>query len=112
MIAGQDHRRTNCNEHQAETTLEWQSAISDTVVETHDRIVGKTWREAKTLCDVRITDAKGALHDTLRAFSGLGAALLEARGLKRAATALPLKRRLPRRADGTISKALSLLPCD
>ena len=60
--------------------LEWQAAISDTVVETHDRIVGKTWREAKTLCDVRVTDAKGALHDTLRAFSGLGAALLEARG--------------------------------
>ena len=59
---------------------EWQAAISDTVVETHDRIVGKPWREVKTLCDVRITDAKGALHDTLRAFSGLGAALLEARG--------------------------------
>jgi len=59
---------------------EWQAALADVVVETHDRIVGKTWREAKNRCDVGVADAKVALHDTLRAFSGLGAALLEARG--------------------------------
>ncbi len=59
-------------------TVEWQAAIADAVIETHDRIVGKTWRDAKTLCDVQITDAKAALQDTLRSFSGLGAALLEA----------------------------------
>ena len=61
-------------------TVEWQAAIADAVVETHDRIVGKTWRDAKTLCDVQITGAKAALQDTLRSFSGLGAALLEAHG--------------------------------
>jgi TnpA family transposase len=61
-------------------TVEWQAAIADAVVETHGRIVGKTWRDAKTLCDVQITDAKAALQDTLRSFSGLGAALLEAYG--------------------------------
>jgi hypothetical protein len=60
--------------------VEWQVAIADAVVETHDRIVGKTWRNAKRLCDVQITDAKAALQDTLRSFSGLGAALLEAHG--------------------------------
>ncbi|WP_417607504.1 Tn3 family transposase [Primorskyibacter flagellatus] len=60
--------------------VEWRAAIADAVVETHDRIVGKTWRDAKRLCDHRIADAKAALHDTLRAFSGLGSALLEARG--------------------------------
>ena len=32
--------------------LEWRSAIADAVVETHDRIVGKTWREA-TVADRR-----------------------------------------------------------
>lgn len=61
-------------------TLEWQAVIADAVIETHDRIVGKTWRDAKTLCDVQITDAKAALQDTLRSFSGLGSALLEAHG--------------------------------
>jgi hypothetical protein len=61
-------------------TVEWQAAIADAVIETHDRIVGKTWRDAKALCDVQITDAKAALQDTLRSFSGLGAALLEAHG--------------------------------
>jgi hypothetical protein len=37
--------------------LEWRSAIADAVVETHDRIVGKTWREAKSHCDARADDA-------------------------------------------------------
>jgi TnpA family transposase len=64
----------------AACAVEWQAAIADAVVETHDRIVGKTWNEAKTRCDARIADAKTALHGTLRAFSGLGNALLEARG--------------------------------
>ncbi len=58
--------------------LEWRSAIADTVVETHDRIVGKTWREAKSRCDARMDDAKSALKDTLQSFKTLGAALLEA----------------------------------
>ena len=61
-------------------TVEWQAAIADAVIETHDRVVGKTWRDAKALCDVQISDAKAALQDTLRSFSGLGAALLEAHG--------------------------------
>jgi TnpA family transposase len=60
--------------------VEWHAAIADAVVETHDRIVGKTWQDAKRLCDTRIADAKTALHDTLRSFKALGAALLEAKG--------------------------------
>jgi len=59
-------------------TLEWRNAIADVVVETHDRIVGKTWREAKRACDASASDAKTALKDTLQAFSNLGSALLEA----------------------------------
>lgn len=58
--------------------LEWCSAIADVVVETHDRIVGKTWREAKSRCDARAEDAKAALKDTLQSFAALGSALLEA----------------------------------
>ena len=59
--------------------MEWHAAISDALVETHDRIVGKTWREAKKICDARIADAKRTLHDTLKSFKTLGAALLEAK---------------------------------
>ena len=58
--------------------VEWRAAIADAVVETHDRIVGKTWREAKRLADTRIDDAKTTLPRILRTFTGLGAALLEA----------------------------------
>src|SRR5690606_23360464 len=59
--------------------VEWKAAIADTVVETHDRIVGKTWREAKRLHDETIAGSKAALTDTIRAFTALGASLLEAR---------------------------------
>jgi hypothetical protein len=59
--------------------VEWEAAIADSVIETHDRIVGKTWREAKRLNDERVADSKAAVTDTLRAFTSLGASLLEAR---------------------------------
>ncbi|PTQ63008.1 Tn3 family transposase [Celeribacter persicus] len=60
--------------------IEWTAAIADAVIETHDRIVGKTWRDAKKLCDARIADARSSLQETLRSFKDLGAALLEAKG--------------------------------
>jgi hypothetical protein len=56
--------------------LEWRSTIADIIVETHDRIVGKTWREVKSRCDASVADAKPAMHDTLQGFSTLGTALL------------------------------------
>lgn len=59
--------------------VEWAAMIADAIVETHDRIVGKTWQEAKRLCDGHVADAKAAVTDTLRAFSGLGITMLEAR---------------------------------
>ncbi|MBF0381778.1 MAG: Tn3 family transposase [Magnetococcales bacterium] len=58
--------------------VEWRASIADSVVETHDRIVGKTWREAKKLCDACIDDAKTTVHRTLQSFTDLGGALLEA----------------------------------
>ena len=60
--------------------VEWRGAIADAVVETHDRIVGQTFRSAKRRCDARIQDSRAVLHDTLDAFRTLGAALLEAIG--------------------------------
>jgi TnpA family transposase len=62
----------------AVSVLEWRSSLADAIVETHDRIVGKTWREAKSRCDARAEDAKAALKATLQSFATLGSALLEA----------------------------------
>ena len=60
--------------------VEWRGAIADAMVETHDRIVGQTFRSAKQRCDERIQDTRAVLHDTLDAFRTLGTALLEAIG--------------------------------
>ncbi|MBP6655312.1 Tn3 family transposase [uncultured Bradyrhizobium sp.] len=58
---------------------EWRRAIADAVVETHDRIVGRTWREAARLCDDRMDGAQPEVQKTLRSFRDMGAALLEAK---------------------------------
>ena len=58
--------------------IEWAAAIADAIVETHDRIVGKTWREAKKICDTQIGAQKVTIEQTLRAFTELGSALLAA----------------------------------
>ena len=59
--------------------VEWRMTIADAIVETHDRIVGKVWRDAKKICDTQINDAKASLQDTLCSFKNLGAALLGAK---------------------------------
>ena len=43
--------------------IEWTAAIADAVIETHDRIVGKIWRDAKKLCDAQIADARSSLQE-------------------------------------------------
>ena len=58
--------------------VEWQMAIADCVIETHDRIVGKTWRDSKRICDTKISDAKTAVHTTLQSFKDVGTTLIEA----------------------------------
>jgi hypothetical protein len=39
--------------------VEWSAAIADTIVETHDRIVGSVWRDAKRICDTRVAGGSG-----------------------------------------------------
>ena len=58
---------------------EWGAAIADTVVETHDRIVGRILREAKRLADLRVEEAHADIQDTLGSFRGLADALMEAK---------------------------------
>lgn len=60
--------------------VEWRASIADAIVENHDRIVGKIWRDAKRSCDVQVNNAKASLQGTLRSFKRRGTALLEAKG--------------------------------
>ena len=60
--------------------VEWSAAIADTVVETHDRIVGSIWREAKRICGARVAEAQSEIAATLAGFETLGTTLLLAKG--------------------------------
>ncbi|CDG40482.1 MULTISPECIES: Tn3 family transposase [Asaia] len=60
--------------------IEWGTATADAIIETHDRIVSRTWREAKQLHDARIADARTSVAETLGGFTTLGRSLLAAYG--------------------------------
>jgi hypothetical protein len=60
--------------------VEWAAAIADVIVETHDRIVGATWRDAKKVCDTRVAEAQAEIDTTLAGFETLGSTLLMAKG--------------------------------
>ena len=64
----------------ATCVVEWAATIADTVVETHDRIVGKTWREAKKISAMHFEQAQADIASTLVGFQSLGTTLLMARG--------------------------------
>ena len=59
--------------------VEWEVFLTDAVVETHDRIVGRTYREAARACEAQIGDETAAVREALRAFAELGRALIGAR---------------------------------
>ena len=52
---------------------------SPTVVETHDRVVGRTYREAARTCEAQLGNETAAVRESLRAFAELGRALIGAR---------------------------------
>lgn len=63
----------------AACVVEWGAAIADTVAETHDRIVGTIFREAKKLADLRVEEARTDIQDTLGSLRNLADALMEAK---------------------------------
>ena len=66
--------------------VEWRAAIADAMVETHDRIAGRIWREAKRLAELRAEEAQADIRNTLGAFRLLAGALMKAK-----AAGLPLE---------------------
>ena len=57
---------------------EWEMFLADAVVETHDRIVGRTYREAARTCEAQLGDETAAVREALQAFAELGRALIGA----------------------------------
>ena len=59
--------------------VEWEMFLADAVVETHDRIVGRTYRTAVRTCEAQLGDETAAVREALRSFADLGSALIGAR---------------------------------
>ena len=59
--------------------VEWELFLADAVVETNDRIVGRTYREAARTCDAQLGNETASVREALRAFAELGRALIGAR---------------------------------
>lgn len=58
--------------------IEWKAMITDAVLETHDRIVGKLYSSCKRMRDEQLTDHKKLANDTLISFVKLSQKLLTA----------------------------------
>ena len=58
--------------------VEWRVAIVDALIETHDRIAGKTWKAAERRAEAVVTDHRVSVSETLKGFSAVGTAMLDA----------------------------------
>ena len=58
---------------------EWKHKISDALVETHDRIVGKLYKSAERARDTQVSDQRLLIKETLTAFAEVGASLVAAK---------------------------------
>ena len=89
--------------------VEWEMFLADAVVETHDRIVGRTYRTAVRTCEAQLGDETAAVREALRSFAALGNALIGARDAGAALDAV--SRTVPDgRASETSSQRLPPLP--
>ncbi|RXK75054.1 hypothetical protein ET141_11535, partial [Klebsiella pneumoniae] len=49
--------------------VEWEAAIADAIVETHDRILGKNCREPNRQQEEKISGSKATIAETIRTFT-------------------------------------------
>lgn len=59
-------------------SIEWKVMITDAVLETHDRIVGKLYNTCKRMRDEQLVDQKKLAHETLVSFTKLSKQLIKA----------------------------------
>jgi TnpA family transposase len=58
--------------------IEWRAEISDAIVETHDRIVGKLYRASERTRDDQVNRQRESIQKTLKSFAEVGAAMVAA----------------------------------
>lgn len=61
--------------------IEWRAALADAVVETHERITGRLYRQAQRSCAELVEERKGAIADVLRSVATLANALVQAQAV-------------------------------
>ena len=61
--------------------IEWRAVLADAVIETHERISGKLYRQAQRACAALVEERKGAIADVLRSVAVLGSAMVQARAV-------------------------------
>ena len=59
--------------------VEWRAVLADAVVETHERITGRLFRQAQRACAALVEERKGAIAGVLRSVAALGNAMVHAR---------------------------------
>lgn len=62
----------------AVAAIEWQSMLTDTIIETHDRIVGKLYSDCTRMRDTQLLDHKKLVKSTLKSYVQLSKTLLKA----------------------------------
>ena len=58
--------------------VEWRATIADAIVETHERVTGRLYRDAERLCAARAADHRGAVATTLHIFARVSDAMVRA----------------------------------
>lgn len=59
--------------------IEWRAAISDAIVETHDRVVGRLYRASERTRDEQVNEQRSLIQQTLHAFAEVGSSMVAAR---------------------------------
>ncbi len=68
--------------------VEWRAAIADAVVETHERITGRLYRDAERLCAALAADHRGSVATTLHIFARVSGAMVQANAVGEDASAV------------------------
>ena len=61
--------------------IEWRAMLADAVIETHERITGRLYRQAQRTCAALVEERKGAIANVLRSVATLGNAMTQARAV-------------------------------
>lgn len=61
--------------------IEWRAALADAIVETHERITGRLYRQAQRTCTALVEERKGAIAGVLRSVAMLGNAMVQAQAV-------------------------------